>query len=168
APAAGAVPATEDSPIPSPAGRSSGWNAADGLLIRGAPVVTMDDTHTVVPDGRVLVRDGRIVAFWNGPIAPVGITIGNPTVLEADPDDLLFPGFINLHDHPTEDLLPVALPPASDAIPAQGKTGRDPYANRYQWRDAGTIPPEFQRLINNAADVLSAPSGLGLETEMLK
>jgi hypothetical protein len=46
------------------------WDAARGLLIEGATVVTMDDRHTVVPHGSVLVRDGRIVAVWSGPQPP--------------------------------------------------------------------------------------------------
>src|SRR3989442_1926344 len=38
------------------------WDPARGILIDGATVVTMDDLHTVIPHGRVLVHDGRIVA----------------------------------------------------------------------------------------------------------
>ena len=59
------------------------------------------------------------------------------------------------------------LPPSSDAIASQGKSGTDPYANRYQWRDPATMPPEFTRLLTNPVGVLVAPSGLGLETEVL-
>jgi hypothetical protein len=42
------------------------WDPSRGLLIEGATVVTMDDQHSVVPFGRVLVRDGRIVGVWSG------------------------------------------------------------------------------------------------------
>ena len=144
------------------------WDPARGILIRGATVVTMDDLHTVIPDGQVLVRAGRIAALWSGPFPPAGVAIGDPAIIDASPDDLLFPGLINLHDHPSEDFLYLALPPADDAIPAQGKSGTDPYANRYQWNSPATMPPEFARLLTNPVGVLSAASGLGLETEVLK
>jgi len=38
--------------------------------------VTMDDEHTVIPHGRVLVRDGRIVGVWQGPLPPEGVEVG--------------------------------------------------------------------------------------------
>jgi 5-methylthioadenosine/S-adenosylhomocysteine deaminase len=140
------------------------WDPARGLLIEGATVVTMDDQHTVIPHGRVLVRDGRIIAVWAGPQAPAGVEVGDASVVEAGPQDLLFPGLINVHDHPREDFLEAWLPPASEAIPSQGKAGRDPYANRYQW--ASSI--EKQRLVENPAGVLAEPLGLGLGGEIVK
>ena len=42
------------------------WDPSRGLLIAGATIVTMDDAHTVVPHGRVLVRDGRILEIGLG------------------------------------------------------------------------------------------------------
>ena len=95
---------------------------------------------------------------------------GDASVVEAGPQDLLFPGLINLHDHPFFDVLEPWLPPASDAIPAQGKAGSDPYANRYQWGATGsaTVSPEHQRLVTNPADVLNDGLGLGLFDEVDK
>ena len=63
------VIATLGGPIAAQSSRpaSGSWSASSGLLIQGATIVTMDDAHTVVPDGRVLVRDGRIKAIWSGP-----------------------------------------------------------------------------------------------------
>jgi hypothetical protein len=60
--------------------------------------------------------------------------------------------------------------PSSHAIPAQGKAGTDPYANRYQWGGGGstTTPRELQRLVSNAADVLAEDLGLGLRGEIVK
>lgn len=143
------------------------WDPARGILIRGATVVTMDTGHSVIHDGQVLVRSGQIAAVWQGRQPPAGLDVGNPSIIEADPGDLLFPGLINLHDHPSEDFLYLVLPPSSDAIASQGKSGTDPYANRYQWRNPATMPPEFARLLTNPVGVLVAPSGLGLETEVL-
>ena len=130
------------------------WDPARGILIRGATVVTMDTEHSVIHDGQVLVRSGQIAAVWQGRQPPAGLDVGNPSIIEADPDDLLFPGLINLHDHPSEDFLYLVLPPSSDAIASQGKSGTDPYANRYQWRNPATMPPEFARLLINPVGVL--------------
>ena len=151
----------------SPRSPVAAWDPAAGILIRGATVVTMDAGHSVIRNGQVLVRSGQIAAVWQGSQPPAGLDLGNPGIIEADPDDLLFPGLINLHDHPSEDFLYLVLPPSSDAIAADGKSGTDPYANRYQWRDPATMPPEFTRLLTNPVGVLVAPSGLGLETEVL-
>jgi cytosine/adenosine deaminase-related metal-dependent hydrolase len=145
------------------AGRQS-WDAAHGILIAGATVVTMDDAHDVIPHGRVLVRDGRIVAVWQGPTPPAGVDVGGASVVEAGPQELVFPGLINLHDHLSFDFLDPWLPPSSHAISAQGKAGTDPYANRYQWGATGspTAPPEQMRLIAKPQLVLNDPMGLGL------
>src|SRR5262245_13135200 len=99
------------------------WDPGRGLLISGATVVPMDDSHTVIPHGSVLVRDGRIVAVWSGPKPPPGISVGDASVIDAGPQELLFPGLINLHDHPFFDVLPTWLPPSSHALPTLGKAG---------------------------------------------
>jgi 5-methylthioadenosine/S-adenosylhomocysteine deaminase len=146
------------------------WAPGRGILIEGATLVTMDDHHSVIPSGRVLVRDGKIVAVWSGPRPPRGVTIGDASVVPAGPGDLLFPGLINLHDHPFFDALEPWLPPSSDALPTQGKTGTQPYANRYQWGAAGsaTTSPEKRRLIDNPAGILSDSIGLNLYPEVDK
>ena len=113
------------------------WDPARGILIEGATVVTMDEDHTVIPHGRVLVRNERIVAVWQGPLPPEGVEVGDASVVRAGPQDLLFPGLINLHSHPRENHLHAWPAPSSHALPAQGKAGTDPYANRYQWGGDG-------------------------------
>jgi 5-methylthioadenosine/S-adenosylhomocysteine deaminase len=148
---------------------SGPWNAAHGLLIEGVTVVTMDDRHTVIPHGSVLVRAGRIVAVWSGPRPPAGVAIGDASVVHAGPQDLLYPGLINLHSHPDDNVLPTWLPPSSHAIPQQGKAGTDPYANRSQWGgSSATSPPELQRLVANPRGVLEDDLGLGLHGEVVK
>jgi cytosine/adenosine deaminase-related metal-dependent hydrolase len=130
----------------------------------------MDEDHTVIPHGRVLVRNERIVAVWQGPLPPEGVMVGDASVVRAGPQDLLFPGLINLHSHPQENHLHAWPAPSSHAIPSQGKAGTDPYANRYQWGAAGstTAPPELARLVSNAAGVLAEDLGLGLRGEIVK
>jgi 5-methylthioadenosine/S-adenosylhomocysteine deaminase len=144
------------------------WDPGRGILIEGATIVTMDDAHTVIPHGRVLVRDGRIVSTWAGPEPPEGIDPGDAQVITAGPHDLLFPGLINLHSHPDEGVIQAWLPPKSHAIATQGKAGTDPYANRYQWNSDATAPPELRRLVDNPAGVLGSGLGLGLHGELVK
>ena len=159
-----AAPAeTAASPLPS-------WDPARGIVIQGATVVTMDDAHTVIPHGRVLIRDGHVVAVWRGPKPPIGVQIGGASVIEAGADDLLFPGLINLHDHPLENFLHSWPPPSAHAIPDEGKAGTDPYANRYQWGGGSSTssPPELARLVSNPATVLVESIGLGLGGEVVK
>ena len=149
---------------------SARWEPERGILIEGATVVTMDEDHTVIPHGRVLVRNERIVAVWQGPVPPEGVAVGDASVVRAGPQDLLFPGLINLHGHPRENYLHAWPAPSSHALPAQGKAGTDPYANRYQWGGGGspTAPPELARLVSNPADVLAEDLGLGLGGEIVK
>jgi 5-methylthioadenosine/S-adenosylhomocysteine deaminase len=147
------------------------WSALDGILIKGATVVTMDNAHTVIPHARVLVRNHKISAIWTGRTPPVGVVVGNAKVVDAGPDDLLFPGLINLHSHPSFNALHTWPPPTSDAIPAEGKDGTDPYSNRYQWGGGGltvNAPPEYRRLVANPANVLSDSWGLNLYGELVK
>ncbi len=158
----GAAGAAHEPSQPSP------WDASRGLLISGATVVTMDDRHDVIPDGDVLVRDGRIAAVWDGPKAPKGVSVGDASVIDAGPQELLFPGLIDLHDHPSFDVLPTWLPPSSDAQPSVGKAGIAPYDNRYEWGadNSRTASPEELRLIVNPSNVLNESIGLGLAREV--
>ena len=46
------------------------FDPSRGLVLRGK-VVTMNDTHDVIANGNVLVRNDRIVAIWRGERRPV-------------------------------------------------------------------------------------------------
>jgi cytosine/adenosine deaminase-related metal-dependent hydrolase len=129
----------------------------------------MDSQFRVVREGSVLVRGRRIVAVWAGRRAPRGVRVGR-AVLVAPRGALIFPGLINLHDHPSWSVLPPWPAPSSDAQPAFGRpAGTEPYANRYQWNGHNGFddsPPEERRLIAGPQDVLT--SGLGLTAEATK
>src|SRR5215204_6688621 len=138
-----------------------------GLLLRGT-VVTMDDAHTVIPEGRVLVRAGLIVAVWSGPDPPVGIDLAGVKTVAAGARGLIFPGLINLHDHPAYNVVPLWPPPSSHRQPDQGRpTGREPYDNRYQWSSTPRPPPAFTRLVQSPRTALEDPAALGLQSEAL-
>src|SRR5262249_12224132 len=149
--------------------RAQLFDPARGMVLQGT-VVTMDDFHSVIEDGSVLVRDDRIVAVWRGKKPPAGTDLGNAAVLDFGPSALIFPGMINLHDHPTFDALRLWPVPSSQIQPALGRPlGTEPYANRYQWNEmAGNASPELRRLVLTPQLALIAANGLNLEPEVVK
>src|SRR5262249_12888016 len=90
-----------------------------GVLLRGS-VVTMDGRDRVIRQGSLLVRGQRIVALWQGARAPRGVRTRGAIVV-APRGALIFPGLINLHDHPSWSVLPPWPPPTSNAQPAFGR-----------------------------------------------
>ncbi len=124
---------------------------APDVLLEGT-VVTMNAAREVIEDGHVLVRDGRILAIWNGSKPPAGVNLDGAVRPNLGKDALIYPGLINLHDHPFYDVLPLWQTPSSHVQAALGRpAGTEPYANRDQWRGA---TPEALRLINNPATIL--------------
>ncbi|WP_425837332.1 amidohydrolase family protein [Microbacterium sp. PA5] len=80
------VPAPTASPAPAP-------HAGQPVLFRGGIVLTMDDAHTVLPRGDVLVRDGVI--------AEVGVNVDAPDdalVIDAS-GGIVMPGMVDTHRH---------------------------------------------------------------------
>ena len=136
------------------------------LLIKGATVVTMDRRRNVIPDGRVLVEGNTIAAVWRPGHRPAGVRTAGAKVITVGPRSLLFPGLINLHDHPNFGVLPPWPTPSSHEIPTAGKPGPAPYANRYQWNT--NSPDEYDRLVRNPSSALNPSSGLGLGGELVK
>jgi cytosine/adenosine deaminase-related metal-dependent hydrolase len=140
-----------------------------GIVLRGT-VVTMDSAGTILHDGAILVRTGKIVAIWQGQEAPKGTPIGNAIEVDLGPKALIFPGLINLHNHPTYDVLDPWPAPSSDVQSNLGRPlGTEPYANRYQWNDvSSTSPPEYRRLVDTPQLLMNASLGLGLLSEVVK
>ena len=133
------------------------------LLLKGT-VVTMGDSHRVLADGNVLVSDGIVIAVWSG-ATPPGIDTRGARTVSAGPRGLIFPGLIDLHDHPPFDVLPMWPAPTSHRQSSVGRpTGREPYDFRYEWTLAS--PPEEARLVANPRS-LGEPDTLDLESEML-
>ena len=143
--------------------------AADEILIRDPTVVTMNADHRVIPRGRVLISGNEIEAVWRLNHRPPGIDgkrLRRATVIDPGPLTYLFPGLINLHDHPTFDVLEAWPAPSSDAIPEAGKAGTDPYDNRYEWNTDS--PPEYDRLVRNPQQAIVDSDALGLAGEAVK
>jgi hypothetical protein len=75
-------------------GRATSVPAGGGptpLLLEGT-VVTMDDAHRVLVNGRVLVRHGLIVSVWSGSRVPRRVSLRGVRVVRAGRRGLIFPG----------------------------------------------------------------------------
>ena len=149
------------------AGRpDDGGGGEPGLLLRGA-VVTMDEAGTVLKHGNVLIRGGLIEAVWEGPRAPRGVDPRGATLVDLDRDQAIYPGLINLHDHPLFAAQPIWVPPSTHVQSNAGRpTGTEPYANRYQWNT--TVPPEHRRIVTNPSAALTEPFTLNRSAEVVK
>jgi 5-methylthioadenosine/S-adenosylhomocysteine deaminase len=90
--------------------------APRAVVLLGGTVVTPD---AVIPNGWVAIDNGKIIS----------ITAARPNLPAARvlaTGDLIFPGLVDLHNHPLYNVYPRWTPPMV-------------YANRYQWRTA----PEY-------------------------
>ncbi len=143
---------------------------SDRQLVLKGTIVTMDDNHTVVPNGRVYIIGDKVASMWSGPTPPPSVDLTKAVVVDGGPGALIFPGLINLHDHPTFDTLPLWPTPSAHKQPAVGRPlGTEPYTNRTQWNAAGgTSPTELRRLVQSAQDVLISGTGMALYEEMMK
>src|SRR5213592_1252685 len=130
----------------------------------------MDAAGTILHNGNVLVRNGRIVATWNGQRPPEGISIGSAVQIDLGSQALIFPGLINLHNHPTYNMLGLWPAPSSHVQANLGRSlGTEPYANQYQWSlMLGNGPPELRRLVATPQDLLNSTIGLNLYPEVGK
>lgn len=66
------------------------------LLLSHALVVTQNDHRTIVPDGVIAIRDGRILAI--GPYRELIRRYESRQEINLS-GQIVFPGLINTHDH---------------------------------------------------------------------
>src|SRR5688572_19041165 len=130
----------------------------------------MNAARQVIQNGRVLVRDGRIAAIWKGAKPPQGVDLTGAVRAPLGPHAYIYPGLINLHDHPFYGVLPLWQPPSSHRHPGLARPlGTEPYANRYQWNSEGlTQPEEASRLISQPSTILTEGSVLGRLIDVIK
>jgi 5-methylthioadenosine/S-adenosylhomocysteine deaminase len=143
--------------------------ALPGVLLEGT-IVTMNPSREVIRAGRVLVRGGRITAMWRGANPPADVDLTGVVRAPLGQHAYIYPGLINLHDHPFFDVLPLWQTPSSHRQPALGRPlGTEPYANRYQWNSMlGHQPAEGARLISNPSTILTNQAALGRLVEVIK
>ncbi|AMY09600.1 S-triazine hydrolase [Luteitalea pratensis] len=143
---------------------------SSGAILLEGTVVTMNAAREVIPNGRVLVRDGRIVAVWRGSAPPQGVDVADAVRAPLGEHAYIYPGLINLHDHPFFGVLPLWQPPRSHVQPAMGRPlGTEPYGNRYQWNQVAlTQPEEAARLVSNPSTMLTDGAALASLVDVIK
>lgn len=99
---------------------------AQDTILNGT-VVTPDK---IIAKGWIVIRNGRIESIAEKP--PVAATL--PVV---ETGGIIFPGFIDLHNHPMYDAFPRWHPPAA-------------FKDRYEWRDL----PEYKKLVGTPGSEL--------------
>ena len=92
---------------------------APAILLEGT-IVTMNAAREVIQHGYVLVRDGRIAAVWTGAHPPHSVDLSGAVHVPLGPRAYIYPGLINLHDHPFYGVLPLWQPPSSHRQPGLG------------------------------------------------
>jgi hypothetical protein len=65
----------------------------------------MNSATAVLHRGGILVREGKIETIWQGRTPPAGVQIGNASDVDLGENTFILPGLINLHNHPTHDVL---------------------------------------------------------------
>jgi hypothetical protein len=108
--------------------RAGAWQAGDGLILRG-DVVTMDSQLSVIPNGRVLILNQKIVAVLKA-TDPLPAGFNAATTVIIDTGGYIMPGLIDLHNHVEFNMLPVWKVPKL-------------YSNRYQWTAHSTYRPDI-------------------------
>lgn len=91
------------------------------LLLKHALIVTQDARRTIVPDGAIAIREGRILAV--GPTAEVAARYQAEQAFDLA-GKIIFPGMINTHDH----LFQVSTKGLGEDMPVE------------KWVDAVTAP----------------------------
>lgn len=93
------------------------WKPDTGLILTGK-IVTMNDAGDIYPNARLWIADGKIMA-----IAKAGEALpdGANNALSLDTNGIIYPGLIDLHNHPDYSFYPL--------MPITKK-----YRDRYEWR----------------------------------
>ena len=120
------------------------------------------------PHGRVLVRNERIVAVWQGP-SPEGVEVGGAERPPRRPWGSPLSGLISLHSHPRENHCTHGRHPPPTRSPRRegghGSVRESLPVGRRRGPDGAT---RARRLVSNPADVLAEDLGLGLRGEIVK
>ena len=122
------------------------WNAERGLVLVGK-VVTLNDAGDVLPNARVWLAGGKIMA-----IARAGETLpdGARDAPVIDSKGVIYPGLIDLHNHPEYAIYPL--------LPIKRK-----YRDRYEWRWYDDV---YNKRITFPQEVLTRPYYLDLGIEI--
>jgi 5-methylthioadenosine/S-adenosylhomocysteine deaminase len=122
------------------------WNAETGVVLVGK-VVTMNDAGDVLPNARVWLSGGKIRAIAR---AGVALPDGAKDAPVADSKGAIYPGIIDLHNHPEYAIYPL--------MPINRK-----YRDRYEWRWYDDV---YNKRITFPQEVLTRPHYLDLGLEI--
>ena len=122
------------------------WNNDAGLVLVGK-VVTMNDAGDVLPNARVWLAGGKIMAIAR---AGEALPDGAKDAPVVDSKGAIYPGIIDLHNHPEYAIYPL--------MPIKRK-----YRDRYEWRWYDDI---YNKRITFPQEVLTRPHYLDLGLEI--
>jgi len=122
------------------------WNNDTGLVLVGK-VVTMNDAGDVLPNARVWLAGGKIMAIAR---AGEALPDGAKDAPVVDSKGVIYPGIIDLHNHPEYAIYPL--------MPIKRK-----YRDRYEWRWYDDI---YNKRITFPQEVLTRPHYLDLGLEI--
>ena len=129
-----------------PAGAQTPWNAEQGLVLVGK-VVTLNDAGDVLPDARVWLAGGKIMAIARSGEALPDAARDAPVI---DSKGAIYPGIIDLHNHPEYAIYPL--------LPITRK-----YRDRYEWR---WYDDAYNKRITFPQELLTRPYYLDLGIEI--
>jgi len=132
--------------LTSPAGAQTTWNTDSGLVLVGK-VVTMNDAGDVLPNARVWLSGGKIMAVARAGEALPDAAKDAPVI---DSKGVIYPGIIDLHNHPEYAIYPL--------LPITRK-----YRDRYEWRWYDDV---YNKRITFPQEVLTRPYYLDLGIEV--
>ena len=112
---------------------AQGWNPEEGLILEG-DVVTMNRSLEVIKNGKVVIRNDRIIAVLKSGEVP-SKSLGLSKALIVKTNDWIFPGLIDAHSHTEYNVLPLWK------VPKQ-------YNNRYQWQKQQSYKDHVRAPIN--------------------
>ena len=134
--------------------------SSDAFLLKGR-VVTMENENSVLNQGNVLVRDGKIDAVWSSSSSmPISVDLTNVPVIETN--GTIYPGLIDLHNHMHYNHIPLW---DFDVHLSEGqRSDEGGYTNRYQWGNNYDYGPSITWMKNN----VQQNSRWGMASEQMK
>ena len=133
---------------------------SDAYILKGR-VVTMENENSVLNQGNVLVRDGKIQAVWSSSTSPPPTAdLTNAKMIETN--GTIYPGLIDLHNHMHYNHIPLW---DFDVHLSEGqRSDEGGYTNRYQWGNNYDYGPSITWMKNN----VQQNSRWGMATEQMK
>ena len=135
-------------------------SSSDAFILKGR-VVTMENENSVMNQGNVLVRDGKIDAVWSSSSSvPLTADLTNAPVIETN--GTIYPGLIDLHNHMHYNHIP--LWDFEVHVYDDQKSDEGGYSNRGQWGGNYDYGPSITWMKNN----VQQNSRWGMATEQMK